>query len=185
MLEHVRQRDTSSKHAWTSLGKWDATASKLSRNSTLSADGEAEKDLMVFANGDRCYNGPERSARVAVKCGEAMEVLAISETNVCEYNLNPRLLIVDQLRPIVWPSSTEHCRTISAIESVSIPIQAEFHVLSAVLCLRRYDVSILSPAACTDADMPTMLGSTGTDTAKQKPAAPPAGDSTKAGHGEL
>lgn len=40
---------------------------------------------MVFEHGQRCWNGPERSARVDLECGGENEVLKVMEPSKCEY----------------------------------------------------------------------------------------------------
>ena len=40
---------------------------------------------MVFEHGQRCWNGPERSAKVDLECGAENEVLKVTEPSKCEY----------------------------------------------------------------------------------------------------
>jgi protein kinase C substrate 80K-H len=40
---------------------------------------------MMFEHGLRCWNGPERSARVELECGAENELLKVSEPSKCEY----------------------------------------------------------------------------------------------------
>jgi protein kinase C substrate 80K-H len=42
---------------------------------------------MVFENGLRCWNGPERSARVDLECGAENEVIKVTEPSKCEYEI--------------------------------------------------------------------------------------------------
>ncbi|PQP93762.1 hypothetical protein Pyn_09972 [Prunus yedoensis var. nudiflora] len=41
--------------------------------------------VMVFANGDKCWNGPDRSLKVRLKCGLKNEVADVDEPSRCEY----------------------------------------------------------------------------------------------------
>jgi len=56
-----------------SLGRWDK----------WSEDGKA----MLFNNGQSCWQGPSRSARINLKCGSTNEVTYIDEPEVCTYVL--------------------------------------------------------------------------------------------------
>ncbi|CAM6125383.1 unnamed protein product [Calypogeia fissa] len=40
---------------------------------------------MMFENGDRCWNGPERSLRVKMRCGTKLELRSVDEPSRCEY----------------------------------------------------------------------------------------------------
>jgi protein kinase C substrate 80K-H len=40
---------------------------------------------MIYDHGLRCWNGPERSARVELECGAENQVLKVSEPSKCEY----------------------------------------------------------------------------------------------------
>ncbi len=44
-----------------------------------------EHGALVFEGGQRCWNGPERSARVQISCGARHEVLRVKEAQKCEY----------------------------------------------------------------------------------------------------
>ncbi|CAH7671577.1 glycosyl hydrolases family 31-domain-containing protein [Phakopsora pachyrhizi] len=39
----------------------------------------------LYLNGDKCWNGPERSARVDIKCGEKNSLYSVMEPEKCEY----------------------------------------------------------------------------------------------------
>jgi protein kinase C substrate 80K-H len=45
---------------------------------------------MVFEHGLRCWNGPERSARVELECGVENEVVKVMEPSKCEYIIKMR-----------------------------------------------------------------------------------------------
>ena len=40
---------------------------------------------MMFTGGVRCWNGPDRSAKVILSCGAENKVLSVDEPNRCEY----------------------------------------------------------------------------------------------------
>lgn len=40
---------------------------------------------MIFSGGRHCWNGPNRSIRVGLSCGETDELAEITEPNICEY----------------------------------------------------------------------------------------------------
>ncbi|KAL7608414.1 hypothetical protein Lser_V15G09832 [Lactuca serriola] len=39
---------------------------------------------MLFSNGDKCWNGPQRSLTVRLRCGSKVEVADIDEPSRCE-----------------------------------------------------------------------------------------------------
>jgi protein kinase C substrate 80K-H len=61
-------------HSSVNLGRWDRAES---------TDNGGFK--FFFRNGQRCWNGPERSLTVTVTCGHEEEVLSVDEPAVCEY----------------------------------------------------------------------------------------------------
>jgi protein kinase C substrate 80K-H len=42
-------------------------------------------EAMVYTHGDKCWNGPERSTRVTLECGQKDEIVAVDEPNRCAY----------------------------------------------------------------------------------------------------
>ncbi|GJV21465.1 glucosidase 2 subunit beta-like protein isoform X1 [Tanacetum coccineum] len=42
--------------------------------------------VMLFTNGDKCWNGPYRSLTVRLRCGSKVEVADIDEPSRCEYS---------------------------------------------------------------------------------------------------
>ncbi|XP_078162486.1 calmodulin-binding protein isoform X2 [Carex rostrata] len=58
-------------HSSTQLGRWDKF--------------EDSYRTMVFANGDHCWNGPDRSLKVRLRCGLKNEVADVDEPSRCEY----------------------------------------------------------------------------------------------------
>ncbi|KAF9560069.1 hypothetical protein EC968_006371 [Mortierella alpina] len=42
-------------------------------------------DTQLYTGGTKCWNGPERSVKVAMSCGVVNEIVAVSEPSKCEY----------------------------------------------------------------------------------------------------
>jgi len=59
-------------HSATSLGNWDKFESPT---------------VMKFKNGEKCWNGPQRSATVILKCSDDNKLVSVSEPNKCEYEM--------------------------------------------------------------------------------------------------
>ncbi|KAH7299731.1 hypothetical protein KP509_24G026500 [Ceratopteris richardii] len=75
----------------TSLGMWDGF--------------KDDYKYMHFARGDRCWNGPDRSLRVKLRCGAKIELRDVDEPSRCEYVaelstpalcLQERLIVLEQ-----------------------------------------------------------------------------------------
>ncbi|XP_062076357.1 glucosidase 2 subunit beta [Humulus lupulus] len=58
-------------HSTTRLGQWDKF--------------EDSYRVMIFSNGDKCWNGPDRSLKVRLRCGLKSEVTDVDEPSRCEY----------------------------------------------------------------------------------------------------
>ncbi|KAF4359570.1 hypothetical protein F8388_003573 [Cannabis sativa] len=58
-------------HSTTRLGQWDKF--------------EESYRMMIFSNGDKCWNGPDRSLKVRLRCGLKNEVTDVDEPSRCEY----------------------------------------------------------------------------------------------------
>jgi Glucosidase II beta subunit-like protein len=61
----------------TSLGNWRG----------MSIDEESGERVMLWENGQQCWNGPQRSAKVFVRCGAETKLLSADEPNTCAYVL--------------------------------------------------------------------------------------------------
>jgi len=44
-------------------------------------------NVMIFSNGEKCWNGPKRSAKVILKCSDNNKLISVSEPNKCEYEM--------------------------------------------------------------------------------------------------
>lgn len=49
---------------------------------------------MMYEHGERCWNGPERSAKVDLECGGENEVIKVTEPSKCEYLIKMRSPVV-------------------------------------------------------------------------------------------
>ncbi|KAF7029322.1 hypothetical protein CFC21_041108 [Triticum aestivum] len=58
-------------HSSTNLGRWDKF--------------EESYRMMHFSNGDKCWNGPDRSLKVRLRCGLSNELNGVDEPSRCEY----------------------------------------------------------------------------------------------------
>ncbi|XP_020238341.1 glucosidase 2 subunit beta [Cajanus cajan] len=58
-------------YSTTRLGRWDKF--------------EDSYKVMVFSNGDKCWNGPDRSLKVKLRCGLKNEITDVDEPSRCEY----------------------------------------------------------------------------------------------------
>lgn len=58
---------------------------------------------MVFSNGDRCWNGPDRSLKVRLRCGLKDELMDVDEPSRCEYVAilsTPALCVEERLKEL-------------------------------------------------------------------------------------
>lgn len=76
-------------HSSTQLGHWDKF--------------EESYRVMLFSNGDRCWNGPDRSLKVRLRCGLKDELVDIDEPSRCEYVAmlsTPALCLEEKLKEL-------------------------------------------------------------------------------------
>jgi hypothetical protein len=59
----------------TSLGKWHG----------MDIDGTTGKRVMMWTDGQKCWNGPKRSATVHLACGADNKVISADEPDTCRY----------------------------------------------------------------------------------------------------
>jgi len=79
MFGEAQQKDTGSKGRGTNLGRW----------SGLDIDEETGKWLWRWDKGQKCWNGPQRTATAYVTCGEEMAVVkSAEEPEMCRYVLD-------------------------------------------------------------------------------------------------
>ncbi|XVF19148.1 hypothetical protein REPUB_Repub11eG0084100 [Reevesia pubescens] len=76
-------------HSTTHLGRWDKF--------------EDSYKMMVFSNGERCWNGPDRSMKLKLRCGLKNEITDVDEPSRCEYVAllsSPALCLEDKLKEL-------------------------------------------------------------------------------------
>lgn len=74
-FDAIRQYERSSVIARLgSWGKWEDSETGTKR-------------VMLYENGDQCWNGPKRSVRVSLECGDKNEIVSVDEPNRCAYSM--------------------------------------------------------------------------------------------------
>lgn len=73
LFETVRQYENGASIA--QLGRFDGW------------EGEGKDRFMKYVDGDRCWNGPQRSIKVQLLCGDNEEVVSVNEPNRCAYTM--------------------------------------------------------------------------------------------------
>ncbi|KAK3163440.1 hypothetical protein QOZ80_1AG0003730 [Eleusine coracana subsp. coracana] len=76
-------------HSSTNLGRWDKF--------------EESYRVMQFTNGDKCWNGPDRSLKVRLRCGLGNELNDVDEPSRCEYVAvlsTPALCVEEKLKEL-------------------------------------------------------------------------------------
>ncbi|KAK3159873.1 hypothetical protein QOZ80_1BG0052140 [Eleusine coracana subsp. coracana] len=76
-------------HSSTNLGRWDKF--------------EESYRVMQFTNGDKCWNGPDRSLKVRLRCGLSNELNDVDEPSRCEYVAvlsTPALCVEEKLKEL-------------------------------------------------------------------------------------
>ncbi|KAF5735681.1 glucosidase 2 subunit beta-like isoform X1 [Tripterygium wilfordii] len=76
-------------HSTTRLGRWDKF--------------EDSYRVMIFSDGDKCWNGPDRSLKVRLRCGLKNEITDVDEPSRCEYSAlmsTPALCVESKLKEL-------------------------------------------------------------------------------------
>lgn len=84
-----KQASQEESHTTTHLGRWDKF--------------EDSYRVMMFSNGDKCWNGPDRSLKVRLRCGLKNEVADVDEPSRCEYVAllsTPALCLEEKLKEL-------------------------------------------------------------------------------------
>ncbi|CAG8826587.1 14368_t:CDS:2, partial [Dentiscutata erythropus] len=55
----------------------------------------------IYANGLRCWNGPERSVKLNLECGIENEIISVVEPEKCEYHLKMKTPAVCPDNPFI------------------------------------------------------------------------------------
>lgn len=74
MFQKITQRNKNGGHE-TSLGEWEK----------WDGGSGTQYSVMKYSNGEKCWNGPNRSTVVSLKCGVEEVILSAGEPNRCEY----------------------------------------------------------------------------------------------------
>ncbi|EEB08381.1 glucosidase II Gtb1 [Schizosaccharomyces japonicus yFS275] len=72
---------------------------------------EQEGNILKYANGQKCWNGPPRSAQVKVECGKSNEIISVLEAQKCEYliqMLSPAACSTTLYRKSLITEANEH-----------------------------------------------------------------------------
>ncbi|XP_042493116.1 glucosidase 2 subunit beta-like [Macadamia integrifolia] len=59
--------------------------------------------LMIFSHGEKCWNGPDRSLKVRLRCGLKNELTDVDEPSRCEYAAllsTPALCLEEKLKEL-------------------------------------------------------------------------------------
>ena len=75
MFGRSYQREGSGKKSGTDLGKWEGA----------SIDEKTGTRIWKWTGGQKCWNGPKRSATVLLTCGAETKIISADEPNICEY----------------------------------------------------------------------------------------------------
>jgi hypothetical protein len=67
----------------TNMGKWDSWSIETLKNGTLQKD----YSIMLFKHGQKCWNGPERSVKAILECGQKDRILTVEEPSTCVYEM--------------------------------------------------------------------------------------------------
>lgn len=67
-------------------GNGDTKIGSYSRYEIKEIDDKNQQFILYYNNGQKCWNGPKRSAIVFIECGDKNEILSVSEPEKCEYH---------------------------------------------------------------------------------------------------
>jgi protein kinase C substrate 80K-H len=68
-------------------GKGGGSGTDLGRWAGATIDEETGRRVWRWENGQRCWNGPNRSATAYITCGAKNRVLSVEEPEICKYEL--------------------------------------------------------------------------------------------------
>ncbi|CAH8592373.1 unnamed protein product [Heterobilharzia americana] len=74
---HQRSIGSSKSDVGTCIGRWGRWLE--------GEENEKSYEVMYYENGDQCWNGPTRSTKVFVHCGDSNRLTSVSEPSRCEY----------------------------------------------------------------------------------------------------
>lgn len=77
-------------NAHVGLGNFEKFDSETVLDASLAYPGKLvqnEKLVLQYTNGQYCWNGPNRSTKVIVECGEENRILKVWETEKCVYSM--------------------------------------------------------------------------------------------------
>lgn len=48
---------------------------------------DEDENILYYTNGAKCWNGPNRSAKIILSCGKSHDIISVSEPEKCEYTI--------------------------------------------------------------------------------------------------
>ncbi|KAI6206864.1 hypothetical protein M3Y94_00962700 [Aphelenchoides besseyi] len=84
LFDRAVQKDRHGHHE-TGLGNWRGW-----EGPEIEGDAAAKYSIQKYADGQHCWNGPARSTKVHVECGEELELYDVKEPAKCEYEFKIR-----------------------------------------------------------------------------------------------
>ena len=83
LFDRAVQKDRSSGHE-IGIGNWKEWERAADANNTI------DYSIQRYGDGQHCWNGPSRSTRVRVECGNELALLEAKEPSKCEYEFRLR-----------------------------------------------------------------------------------------------